>query len=501
MPRRFLRFAAPVVALAAAFAVALAGSPATAQTAEQKLAYPAAASKDPDTKATTVGTKFTVATAGKVLGVEFFRVDNQNKATTVQLWGAGTTALATASGVPSSTGWVRANFATPVTVSPGTTYIASYFAPSGKYSHRLHGFDAARTAGDLAAPVAAGLYRYGSSAAKPNALYENEDYYVTPVFVADVAAPPTTTTEPSTTTTTEPPPTSTTVPTSTTTPPPATSNCAPDPSACGYPDADNTGVPAGTVLQRVPEDVTSGQGWHYDSRGWIAADTPGAVVEGIDTALNVDVTADNVTVRNSRISATNDTFGVSIRHATGTVVRDNDFPGGAGDARLLVAVKDIYGDAHGTQVVSNDIARVSTAIQMYEGLVADNYVHDMGFRTGDHTNGIMSTGGQTLLTIRHNTVFNQLGQTDAIGLFQDFGVEANRVIDNNLVAGGGYSIYGGQNPGAPATSNIKITNNRIARIFFPNGGGFGWLTAWNPTGVGNELSGNVWDDTGAPAAA
>ena len=47
------------------------------------------------------------------------------------------------------------------------------------------------------------------------------------------------------------------------------------------------------------------------------------------------------------------------------------------------------------------------------------------------------------MTIRHNTIFNSHDQTDAISLFQDFGNQANRTIDDNLVAGGGYSVYGG----------------------------------------------------------
>ena len=68
---------------------------------------------------------------------------------------------------------------------------------------------------------------------------------------------------------------------------------------------------------------------------------------------------------------------------------------------------------------------------------------------GDHLNGTTSNGSTTPLAIIHNTIFNAHGQTDAISLFEDFGTEANREISDNLVAGGGYTIYGGQNPGGP----------------------------------------------------
>ena len=138
---------------------------------------------------------------------------------------------------------------------------------------------------------------------------------------------------------------------------------------------------------------------------------------------------------------------------------------------------------------------------MYTGVIADNYIHDMGFREGDHVNGTTSNGGTQLLTIRHNTVLNQYSQTDAISLFQDFGVEANRLIDNNLMAGGGYTIYGGANPGGAKTSNIRIMNNRISKKFYPKGGYFGHSTAFDTAAPGNVWSGNVCDETGEPVKA
>ena len=49
----------------------------------------------------------------------------------------------------------------------------------------------------------------------------------------------------------------------------AVTNCAPDPSACGFPDRTNTGVPAGTTLKTVgtgPGQVSSGTGWKFSTR-------------------------------------------------------------------------------------------------------------------------------------------------------------------------------------------------------------------------------------------
>lgn len=278
-------------------------------------------------------------------------------------------------------------------------------------------------------------------------------------------------------------------------------NCAPDPSACGYPDAGNSGIPSGTTLKQVPGDITSGKGWHYDSRGWIAVNGDGAVLDGISTTKSIEVTADNVTIKNSKITVTGNTWGIGARHTTNLVVKNNDIssPHNSGSGRLEVGVKDVYGDARGTQVIGNDIWNTSTGVQIDSGLIQDNYIHDLGLRDGDHVNGTTSNGGSSQpLTIRHNTVFNPHGQTDAISLFQDFGPQRDVTIENNLVAGGGYTIYAGANAGKESTAtNISVIDNRVARIYFRNGGSYGPATAFSPGG-GNVWSGNIWDDTGDP---
>lgn len=93
---------------------------------------------------------------------------------------------------------------------------------------------------------------------------------------------------------------------------------------------------------------------------------------------------------------------------------------------------------------------------------------------------------------------NHFDQTDAIGLFQDFGVEADRLIKDNLLAGGGYTIYGGDNRRFGVTHDIQIVGNRISRVFFPSGGHFGPLASFDHQGVGNLWADNVWDEDGSP---
>ena len=282
-------------------------------------------------------------------------------------------------------------------------------------------------------------------------------------------------------------------------PTPTPANCSNAPHLCGFPDATNSGVPAKmrAKLLKVPSQVSSGPGWHYDPRGWVEVDGNGAVLKGLSIPYNVDVTASDVTIEDDVIVNTGDDFGVSIRHSRGVTVKDCDISSPYTDSRrLMVGVKDVYGDASGIKVIGNNIWHTATGVQIGAGVIASNYIHSMGFKSGDHVNGITVNGSTTPLTIEHNTVFVNLDQTDAISLFEDFGVEANKLIKDNLVAGGDYSIYGGAKSGGPQSYNIRIIGNRFSRKYYSNGGQFG-PAAYFDSGRGNVWAGNIWDGTKA----
>ncbi len=88
-----------------------------------------------DASPTEVGVQFQSQTNGYVLGVRFYK-GNQNTGTHVgHLWTASGTLLATATFTnESATGWQQVLFSNPVAVTAGTTYVASYYAPNGRYS-------------------------------------------------------------------------------------------------------------------------------------------------------------------------------------------------------------------------------------------------------------------------------------------------------------------------------------------------------------------------------
>lgn len=126
--------------------------------------------------------------------------------------------------------------------------------------------------------------------------------------------------------------------------------------------------------------------------------------------------------------------------------------------------------------------------------ITNNYLHDIIYYTGDHSENIYFSGGnQTGLTVTGNTIYNPLAQTACI--FMDNpspGTAYNGVtISGNFLGGGAYAIYGGtQNSGT--VSNLVIENNIFTTYFYASVGYFGETTFMPAFGVnGNVFSGNT----------
>ena len=275
-------------------------------------------------------------------------------------------------------------------------------------------------------------------------------------------------------------------------------NCAATPSNCGYPGAANSGVPSGTTLKSVPGQVSSGRGWYYNA-AWnaVIVDVKGTVLSGLYIPYNLRIDASNVTVKNVHV-VTKGNFGISLTHTTGATIENSTISGqNATTGRVSSAIDDVYGDSTGMVIQGNNISMFRTAVQISTGVVDGNYIHNPGYIAGDHTNGFYTNGGTEPLTIENNTIFNSQPQTDAINLDAgSAGVPvANKTIENNFLAGGCYSIYGGTALGNP-TSNILIEGNRLGQQYYPLGGQYGPVAYFAPTGQGNAWSGNFWDTTG-----
>ena len=71
-------------------------------------------------------------------------------------------------------------------------------------------------------------------------------------------------------------------------------------------------------------------------------------------------------------------------------------------------------------------------------------------------------------------------------------VQKNDLVQNNLLAGGGYCVYGGTGTKG-ATANIRFINNRFSQKYHPNCGYFGVVASFNRNDPGNAWTGNYWD--------
>ncbi len=293
-------------------------------------------------------------------------------------------------------------------------------------------------------------------------------------------------------------------------------NCVPDVGVCGYPDAETTGVPATAVLQEVPNQVSSGPGWTFDPRGFVRVFGSGADLTGLLIPYNVTITASNVTLQNDLIThgivtgsnlrghvkavpAANPGLdaAITLRHAIDVTIENTTISGLEADSNSLASgVRDVFGDATGLQILSDDFANTGTAIQASTGLIQGNYIHsEMPGANGGKTYGIEVGGGASTMSVNDNTILVGANHGYAIGLFSTAGAPSNKTITGNVMAGGNYVLYGGFSKGGPDTSNIQVTDNRFSRFFFAGGGHFGPVAHWDPLGPGNIWSGNFWDNT------
>ncbi|GAA2760804.1 DUF4082 domain-containing protein [Actinopolymorpha rutila] len=142
-----------------------------------------------DTVPVELGVKFRADQDGFITGIRFYKGPGNTGTHTGSLWNAAGTRLATVTFTGESTsGWQQANFATPVTVTANTTYVASYYAPVGRYSADVGYFASGST---VNSPLTAlqdggdggnGVYRYGTGGGFPNSTFQSTNYWVDVVF-------------------------------------------------------------------------------------------------------------------------------------------------------------------------------------------------------------------------------------------------------------------------------------------------------------------------------
>ncbi|MEV0231188.1 DUF4082 domain-containing protein [Nonomuraea sp. NPDC050786] len=132
-----------------------------------------------------LGVKFRVTSPGYIRGVRFYKGTGNTGTHTGNLWTSTGQRLATAVfSNETASGWQQVTFSSPVPVTPGTTYVASYHAPNGHFSVNRNYFSTTYTNGPLIAPASGavaggnGVYTYSATSTFPTSTISQSNYWV-----------------------------------------------------------------------------------------------------------------------------------------------------------------------------------------------------------------------------------------------------------------------------------------------------------------------------------
>lgn len=222
---------------------------------------------------------------------------------------------------------------------------------------------------------------------------------------------------------------------------PAVSEATP----AGWPDVTNTGPPKDLVLKPSGELVVT---------------EPGTVISGVDVRGSVYIKAPNVTLMNCRVMSSGFAVVDIAPHVSGAVVQ-NCLIDGTGAAFDGTGNQGIQGQ--GT-FRNNNIFNVENGITLlgHNSVIVGNYIHDLRAGGTPHYDGIQIDGGIENVEIRHNTIINVHGSASAVMIDNYFGPISNITVEDNLFAGGSFTIYSDASFTTHPIVGVSINNNRIA---------------------------------------
>ncbi len=153
-----------------------------------------------------VGMRFRSSVNGQITGLRFYKGAGNTGTHTGHLWtntgallGQVTFTQETASG------WQQVMFASPISITAGATYVASYYSSAGIYAYTNFFFTQPLVSGALTALAdgqdgANGVYKYSSASVFPTKTYNSTNYFVDVIFNVtsgpDVTPPTVTTISP-----------------------------------------------------------------------------------------------------------------------------------------------------------------------------------------------------------------------------------------------------------------------------------------------------------------
>ena len=266
---------------------------------------------------------------------------------------------------------------------------------------------------------------------------------------------------------------------------------------CGFPSMDSTGPAAGTSF-------TGSSGF--------TASTAGRVYSGLNVDGEITITASNVTIENSNITDVDpDSAAIQVAsNVTGVqIVNDSIHGTNAIQSGSLAFAVSYFGSSITGVTIDHTNFYDGDRILAGYGTVTNSYclggaAFDSSSGSLEHDECIYTDGDAPGIRAIHDTLINaNPAQTAAIFVdnpgFGGGGTAGTVDVENSVLAGGDYCIYGGASSSGPAhTGPVTITGNRFARLYYNTCGQYG-PDAYMPADT--VWSGNVWDDTGQALAS
>jgi hypothetical protein len=247
-------------------------------------------------------------------------------------------------------------------------------------------------------------------------------------------------------------------------------------------------------------DSTGPSGDLAPSSGQMILREDNAIIENIDHTGTILVAANNVTIRNMKVTfppsdpnADEASFAM-IQLQTGStnlVIEDCEINGSGvipygvlTQQKVTVRRCDISRVAHGANV-ANDF------------LIESNWIHDVADGgKGWHMNGVHLSTGKNGIVRKNNIEIKGKSVTGTVSLFAELGNTSNMLVEDNRLAGGAYCIYA-EPKGAYTMTNIRILNNTFSTSLYPTIGIYGLYYPTLPADI--VRTGNIVQETKQPA--
>jgi hypothetical protein len=239
------------------------------------------------------------------------------------------------------------------------------------------------------------------------------------------------------------------------------------------PGETNTGVPAGTVLT---------------NSGSLTISVAGQVVDSKNVAGSINVNANDVMIRNSRIQgATGTLYGIKVADGvTGTKVLHSEVStvggGYTGISMSNGCATNVHHWQNGLTIGGNMTVQANYVHALLDTDPAAHY-DDIEVYSGNNTR---IWGNQLLV---NDPSGKWRGETGALNITAEFSNIDNVEANGNWFGGGSYSLYVRRSGSKPYRyTNVTIRNNRWLRGTYQ----FGTHSIDDPV----TWSGNVFDDNG-----